>query len=131
MFLRYNWPALAWALFILIICGIPGNELPKINFWQWLRWDKLVHLGIYTILALLLIRGLSEQSDFLNLRRSPKLSAFLICTFYGMIVEILQATVFVHRSGDVRDAIANSLGALIGVFLFDKMTRFFPSSRRS
>ncbi len=42
---------------------------------------------------------------------------------YGVLVEILQTYVFIQRDGDVRDAIANAIGAFLGVWLYNRMNR--------
>ena len=39
---------------------------------------------------------------------------------YGALVEVLQATIFIGRSGDIRDVLANSIGAIIGLYFFRK-----------
>ncbi|MBK7850755.1 MAG: VanZ family protein [Bacteroidetes bacterium] len=53
----------------------------------------------------------------------PKCFPLLLTIFYGILIEILQATVFIHRSGDIRDAIANSIGAFVGLWVFGKMAK--------
>ncbi len=42
---------------------------------------------------------------------------------YGVLVEVLQTYVFIQRDGDVRDAIANAIGAFLGVWLFKRINR--------
>jgi len=42
---------------------------------------------------------------------------------YGGTIEILQYYVFTGRSGDVKDAIANAIGALLGLWFFRKFSR--------
>jgi glycopeptide antibiotics resistance protein len=36
---------------------------------------------------------------------------------YGMIIEVLQYTLTVNRQGDIMDALANSMGAIVGLML--------------
>ncbi|MEO0310975.1 MAG: hypothetical protein RIQ89_632 [Bacteroidota bacterium] len=109
---RYKWvPAIMWALFILVICGIPGSMLPKQNFWQWLRFDKIVHLLVFGMQYLFLIIPLSAGKY--PSKRSI-IIAFALSIGYGCFIEVLQEHVFTKRSGDWRDALANSLGVVIG-----------------
>ncbi|HRH64813.1 MAG TPA: VanZ family protein [Bacteroidia bacterium] len=120
MFLRFHLPTLAWAIFILIICGIPGDKIPELTFWQWLKPDKIVHLLIFGLLSFLMIRSFRVQSTVDLLRKNSLISALLITIIYGILIEVLQATVFIHRSGDVRDALANSIGAFVGLWAWKR-----------
>ena len=119
-FWQYNWPAFAWALLILLLCGMPGDRIPAMTFLEWLKPDKIVHLVLFGVQCFLLLRGFNMQSNFSFLNKRSVLLAILISITYGALVEILQTYVFIHRSGDVRDAGANALGALIGYWIYKK-----------
>ncbi len=119
MFLKPLLPALLWALFILIICGIPGDQLPRLDFLDWLRPDKLVHLFIFGLLCYLLISGFLKQDAISFLKSNPKFWAIIFSVVYGVIIEILQEYLFIHRTGDIRDAIADAIGAFIGLWCFN------------
>ncbi len=121
MFLRHTKWALLWALLILILCGMPGKDIPHISFLELLSFDKFVHSSIFFVLIILLIRGFLLQTDYLVLRRRAKQSAFAICVMYGGALEIMQATLFTDRSADIFDFIANSFGCIMGLVLYDKI----------
>ena len=55
MLKKQYWPAILWALFILIICGIPGNHIPKLKYGFELFADKVVHVFIFGTLAILML----------------------------------------------------------------------------
>jgi glycopeptide antibiotics resistance protein len=120
MFWRYVWPALAWAVVILILCGFPGEKLPKLTFLQWLKPDKIAHLVLFGIQSYLLMRGFEKQNEYSFLMKNAVLSAIVLSVLFGCLVEVMQDTVFIQRSGDIRDAIANSLGALAGWWFYRK-----------
>jgi VanZ family protein len=120
MFWRHNRAAFAWAVLILILCGLPGSDFPKLTFLQWLRPDKIVHLILFGTQCFLFIRGFTLQSRFPGLKLHAQGWAVFLSISYGAVVEVLQATIFIGRSGDVRDAIANSIGAVIGLYLYRK-----------
>lgn len=128
MFLRIHLPTILWAIFILILCGIPGERIPELDFWKWLRPDKVVHLVLFGMQTFLAIRSFHTQTTFSFLRKHSLLLAVLISIFYGVLVEVLQAKVFIHRSGDFRDAIANSIGAFLGLWIYLKLQK--PKARR-
>lgn len=115
-------PAWLWALAVLIACGFPGHALPHITFWQWLRWDKLIHLFLFGIQSYFLLLGYLRQYE-LPPGRKAMLAIILITALYGALLEVMQATLFIGRSGDARDALANALGAILGLLVFRKLHR--------
>lgn len=120
MFWRYNRAAFLWAILILILCGLPGSNFPKLSFLDWLRPDKIVHLILFGVQSYLFIIGFSRQDRFAGLRSNAVRWGVLLSISYGAIVEVLQTTIFIGRSGDIRDAMANAIGAFIGLYFFRK-----------
>ena len=118
MFWRHNRAAFAWAILILILCGLPGKDFPKLTFLQWLRPDKIVHLILFGVQSYLLIKGFSLQDRIFTLKQNAAFWGVFLSITYGALVEVLQLTIFIGRSGDVRDAIANAIGAAIGLWFF-------------
>jgi VanZ family protein len=115
--------AMLWALIILILCGIPGRDIPHISFLELLSFDKFVHAGIFFVLVLLTIRGFLLQSKFIFLTHHAKLMAFVICVVYGGSLEIMQGTIFEERSADIFDFIANSFGCMIGLLCYKRIEK--------
>jgi VanZ family protein len=118
MFFKYTKWAILWALFILILCGIPGRDIPHISFLELLSFDKFVHAGIFFVLILLTIRGFVLQTAFSLLQRFPQVIALVLCIMYGGSLEIMQGTLFEGRTADVYDFIANSFGAIFGLMVY-------------
>lgn len=109
-------PALAWALFIAVLCLTPGKALPA---WQWadlLRVDKLVHMGMFGVLTVLLARGLRARPMNAIALSKILLIAGGVSVFYGASMEALQEIPGLNRRGDVIDLIANTAGAVAGAF---------------
>jgi VanZ family protein len=116
---RFNhWilPAI-WALVVLLLCGLPGDHFPAISFWLWLRWDKLGHLLMFGVQSFLLLRA-ARQASPSPIGYTKVWALVSLTTLYGALIEILQLTVFSGRSSDFKDAIANGIGALIGLAVF-------------
>jgi len=118
MFLRHTWPALLWAVIVMVLCGLPGEQIPELTFLEWLRPDKIVHLILFGVQSYLLCVGLKRQTSFPALAGNAILIALTISIVYGALIEVLQDTIFINRNGDIRDAIANAIGALLGVWLY-------------
>lgn len=124
MLIRKLWPALIWALIILILTGFPGDYFPEVvDFWEWLGSDKLVHLAIFGILSFLIFFNLRAEY-LVSKKRSLFVLAILGFTLaYALLTEVLQATVFVGRDGNVFDFCANSIGTLLGWLVFSLVIR--------
>lgn len=119
MFLRNNFAGILWALFILFVCSIPGEQIPDPpSFFELFILDKLAHAFLFLILALLLGIGFKKQYSSRLLQDHTKLATFLISTAYGALIEGLQYSIFVDRYFENGDLIANGVGALLGTIAF-------------
>ena len=103
-----------WALLILVLCLMPSEDVPNPG-WTFPHLDKLVHFGLFLVLAFFLCAGLADR---------PKVAYgkiwFIVITLsflYGGIIELLQANFF-NRSGDVWDLAADVAGAVVGCLLY-------------
>ncbi len=118
MTLKGYWPALAWSLIILLLTGLPGDVFPEIKtFWDWLSPDKVVHLFIFGVLSFLILYGYRHKYTEDN-RNKLIFTAVTITILYGILTELLQRYVFIGRSGNVFDALADAIGAFLGWWLF-------------
>jgi VanZ family protein len=86
----------------------PTDELPKVTL-----WDKAEHAVAYSVLTLV---GAILFPD-----RIGRIVAG--CMAFGILIEILQATMGFGRDGDWRDAVANATGALVVVALIALLRR--------
>lgn len=116
MFLRHNFFGIFWLLFIAAVCLIPGRNVPQAPYFS---FDKLFHTAIFGCLAFQLMIGLKKQYTFKRLRYQavPFTIVFSVC--YGFLMELLQGLILRDRSFDMLDAIANTVGILIGWILFE------------
>ncbi len=116
----YKW-AILWASLIFVLCAIPGRDLPHSEWLEILQFDKWVHAGMFFILFLLSGRAYLIGNSSFEIKE--KLILFVICSAYGILLEVMQDLVFVERSFDKYDAIANAFGALMAFFLFRQAMR--------
>ena len=117
-FLRYNLPSIFWAAFILVICLMPGRDLPTVDI---LEFDKLVHIGVYVVLSLLTYYGWTRQQSFSNLHHHTFLKILILLASYGFAVEIMQELFTSDRHFDIYDAVANAIGAIVGTAISQKL----------
>ena len=108
---KFSW---IWSAFVLFVCGINGNSLPKVSF-ELFEIDKLAHLVLFGTLAwLIYYEGVWKVKEF-NTKKAFQIStiAFLFSASYGALIEGLQATIFINRSFDWADMLADAIGGLL------------------
>jgi len=124
-FFSAYWAALIWAAFILLLMSLPGKDLPDFDFWAIDIEDKLGHVAVFGLLALLMVWGLTKRA--VHLTRKSLWAVFLIATFYGGATEILQGVAFPSRYASVLDFVADTVGSASGTifayWLFNKLRR--------
>ena len=133
--LRKFWPALLWALIILLLTGLPGSYFPTVKtFWDWLGPDKLVHLFIFGVMVFLIMFGFREQYFQSKKRYQFGIVSVVITSLYGLLTEILQVYVFIGRSGNRFDFYADAVGAILGwaffFLIYRKKIRQFPRANQ-
>ncbi|HHL57919.1 MAG TPA: VanZ family protein [Bacteroidetes bacterium] len=117
--IRRQWFTLTWALFILILTGIPGDQIPRIpTFLEWLSPDKIAHLIMFGVLSYLILYGNRQQYIKSRNRSYYIVVAVLISAAYGTVTELLQYYVFIGRNANVFDGAANILGAAGGGLVY-------------
>jgi len=119
MFLRFHLYTLAWAIIIALLSFYPGRELPRIDFWELLAFDKFMHISCYMLLLFLMINGAMKQYRFSAVRFRIGSIVFMICFTYSILLEALQPIVMSDRIFDYFDIIANLIGCIIGIFLYN------------
>jgi hypothetical protein len=115
MFLRHNIAALLWAIFIFILCILPGYAIPHYRWTDLLSIDKAVHAFLFAVLTLLLIRGFKRQTQFSFLTIHTLIIVFLFCAAYGGLLELMQNYCLKDRSGSWFDFIADATGSISGI----------------
>ena len=99
---------------ILVLCLIPGRDLPQ---WKWadlLSVDKLAHATLFAVLVILTVLGLRRQTSSTAMRTRAILTALLFAIPYGGALEIMQGTLLTDRYADLNDFIANTVGCGLG-----------------
>ncbi|HVW98497.1 MAG TPA: VanZ family protein [Mucilaginibacter sp.] len=112
---RYYWPAILWALFILIICSIKLGEVAESPLF-FAGFDKLVHCGLFFVIALFMATGYTRKKAQPFVSITALITAVIIATIYGGTIELLQRYFFPWRSADWNDLFADIIGILMAVF---------------
>lgn len=118
--------AILWTILIFVLCSTPGQYIPTTNWLELLSFDKFVHASIFFVLTCLWLIYFFNSN---RLYISSMIIIILFCVSYGGLLEIMQAKVFSHRSGDWFDFIANSFGCLMGLWFFSKKKSLLNSQQ--
>jgi VanZ family protein len=103
---------LVWLIIIAILCFMPAEDIPQTPLFSIPYFDKVVHFGMYFILAVLLIRPLK------TIQNEVLLFTLLITVFVGGMIEILQFAITNTRSANWGDFFADIAGAGIGYVVY-------------
>ncbi|NCD34588.1 MAG: VanZ family protein [Spartobacteria bacterium] len=114
-------PALIWALVIFSLSAWSGPDEPP-TFW-FPHLDKLVHMGIFGVLCLLILWPLYGHHH-LSLGRAMLL-ALLMTSAYGALDEFHQSFT-PHRSVEYLDWLADTVGAACACFFFAVLLKINP-----
>jgi hypothetical protein len=115
--LKFQWPAITWALLVLILCDIPMSDMPGgSKFFE--GFDKMVHLGFFFVLTVFLFYGKIHQQNSFEYRLLTIVKIVLINVCLGGGIELLQWKVFTYRSAEWWDFFSDMLGLGMGVFSY-------------
>lgn len=116
--LKSYWPAVGWMIAIIYLSTTSSKSFPSSDWMDWFKLDKWIHALLYFVLFIL------SYLPYLNRKEGSKNAYWtfaLAAVLLGVVLELVQAYVLVDRSGDVPDAIANTVGVILG-FVFIRFT---------
>lgn len=99
--------AILWSLLSLVACGVNGNSLPHVTLD--IGIDKIAHFILFGVQSFLIIHAHHKNRigvDWNNVHQ-----AVFVGISYGIFIEFLQYAVFVNRSFDYADMLADGVGA--------------------
>ncbi|MDI9859041.1 VanZ family protein [Flectobacillus roseus] len=97
---------------IIILCAMPGAKIPQVfNF-----YDKLQHLLAFGVWTFLVVYAYKSEKG-----------GFFAGVLFGIGIEIMQYCLpkSFHRSFDLIDVVADSLGALVGIGFLWALKKIF------
>ncbi|MCB9170497.1 MAG: VanZ family protein [Flavobacteriales bacterium] len=107
--------AVLWALLILVLCLIPGKDLPDWDWFDLFDLDKPVHFTLFGVQMVLTALAFHPQYADPAGRSKALGLAFGACVAYGGLTEVMQGALLMGRTADITDFIANTLGCLAGL----------------
>jgi VanZ family protein len=108
--------SLAYLGCVAFLSLLPPKDFPDIPLFP--GADKIVHIIIYLGLASLIC-----WSMYAEVKRGWYYFAILFSIGWGVMMEIFQFQMHLGRSFEFNDIIGNSIGTIIGVYIYTLMAR--------
>ena len=85
--------------------------------------DKLLHSFAYLVLTLSWLFAIKKShSNF-----KTKIQIGFVVFIFGILIEVLQSNLTVYRHGDYFDAIANTVGIVLAITVFNMLFRIYKT----
>lgn len=110
----YHLAFFAWMILITVLSLVTFPDDPDQGMDLPLS-DKAVHFIFYFIAASLCVFYLREKTNGRLKLAKASLYGLLAVVVYGIIIEVLQATLTTNRSGEFYDVLANCIGGIAGI----------------
>jgi VanZ family protein len=106
----YRWVAIAYLVLVTILFLLPGSALPKENWFDTIRLDKLIHVFLFAFLIFLWAKAFDPLS------RITMIYLAGAAILYGILIELSQELFVPNRSMDIFDIIADIAGVFAGIW---------------
>lgn len=90
-------------------------KTPK-NMIEIAQIDKVYHSIAYFVLSITWLFAFKKKSQ-------TKYIIVILCIILGIIIEVLQSTLTIYRTGDYLDVLANSMGVILALVVFNLFFR--------
>lgn len=115
MKIKFYIPAFLWALVILAMLCIPGQDLARINFWDRIpQFDKLVHWTLFLGLGFLIYCGRFRSAGRIC-NAAEILTMALFAFLFGAFTEWVQQLIPGGRISELADFAADIAGTIAGL----------------
>ena len=116
-FFSYIW-AIIWAMIMLGLLLMPSNDLPDLNKFNYFPGiDKVVHIGIFFILAILLYWESAMKSQWKGNPWVMTAKVVISTVIFAFLTEEAQRHVS-SRTADMFDIYADCIGIGMATFAF-------------
>jgi VanZ family protein len=109
---------IAEIIFIFYMLTIPGNNLPRVNYWG---QDKIIHIILFgSLMYAALFHFDQMDSSFVKTTRARALT-MIACILYGIGMEFYQKYFVPTRGFEVSDMLADAAGVIMSLPIYQKL----------
>ena len=107
-------PGIAWFFLVLFLICLPGSDIPTVETWlNYIYFDKLVHIGLFSVLTFLFIYPVTRLDLTNPVKKNTAIKIAIAAWVWALATEFIQKYFIPDRSFDMYDWAADSLGILI------------------
>ena len=121
--LKKFWPGIAWFFVVAVLVFMPGEDVPSIGWMQAYHIDKLVHVGMFAGLTYLFSLPYLNSGFSVTKKRNSFIIISIIFIAWGLGVEYIQKYYAYHRSFDLFDWVADSIGVVLAFLVLQKLAK--------
>lgn len=115
--IKYQGWTIAWTILIVVLCCMKMPASSGTGFF-FEGFDKLVHLGFFFVLTVLLFYGkIAEQHNY-SFRALTIFTIILITGGIGLLIELIQWKFFPYRAAEMWDFVCDMIGVFMAVFSY-------------
>ncbi|MEP6615038.1 MAG: VanZ family protein [Ginsengibacter sp.] len=114
-------PGIAWFFVVLILMCMPGEDVPKVDWLERISFDKIVHIGVFGLLAVLFCWPFYKSGYASKERLQYFVKISIAVSIWGLAIEFIQKFFIPGRSFDMVDWAADSTGAALSYWFCSKM----------
>lgn len=124
-------PGIAWFFIVGVLTLMPGKDVPEVSWLEIKNFDKLVHAALFGGLTLLFCIPYFKAQFTLQQKLNFFIRIALAAIVWGITVEIIQKYFIPGRDFELLDWAADSVGALVALWISIKIQkRFFSSDNK-
>ena len=117
-------PATIWFIITLVLLTLPGSALPKSSMLDHLQVDKIIHIGLFSILALLIFLPFIKMEMAQGQKKTILIRVAIGCLVYGILMEFVQKYWIPNRSFDLLDIVADGIGSFLPILFFKRICKW-------
>lgn len=103
--------AAIWTLLTLYLSVISARTIASLHLWNIFGLDKLGHATFYMFFSLFWCMSVSRE-------KNRSWMVLLVSITFGILMEIGQYLMLNGRTFELLDIVANTFGAILGVYIF-------------
>ena len=114
--MKKSWfiPAIVWFITSTILLTLPGDDLPSTEIFGIENFDKLVHLGMFSLLTFLFSYPFLKAGTVKNKFILWTMRIAFMVMIYGILMEFIQKYWAKGRAFDYSDILFDCIGSIMG-----------------
>lgn len=121
-------PAIGWFIITLVLLTLPGSAFPKQSWLDKIQLDKIVHVGLFSVLVFLFFLPFVKRKITGKKKKEILFWIAIAGLTYGIVMEFVQKFCIPNRSFDVYDILADGVGCFLPFIFFSKMVKRFSAN---